>query len=180
GGGSGRGWRGNRLRSCDLSMSQHGQAGHSTSCDTRVPRSHAPPPLSPPGTRPRRLPPTRAPPNGTSAAPDEPASSSGRDRGHPGVSGPARDHDARAQPLGPAGSVPPESEYVLGTAADRSASRHHGRIAPADRPREPSPLEATPLLTSTIAVDWSVFSLDYRNLIRVRPLELDTSHQMEE
>src|SRR5262249_22108375 len=93
---------------------------------------------------------------------------SGRDRGHPGASGPARDHDARAQPPGPAGSVPPESEYVLGAAADRSASRHHGRIAPADRPREPSPLEATPLLTSTIAVDWSVFSLDYRNLIRVR------------
>ena len=32
-----------------------------TSCDSRLSRSHTPPPLSPPGTRPRRLPRTRRP-----------------------------------------------------------------------------------------------------------------------
>src|SRR5262249_57033101 len=69
--------------------SPHGQAGDSTSCDTEVSRSHAPPPPSPPGTRSRRLPRTPAPTNGTSTRVDEPAASSGRDRGNATASGPA-------------------------------------------------------------------------------------------
>src|SRR6266511_3204746 len=73
-------------------------------------------------------------------------------------------------PPGPLGSVPCESEYVLGAAAETLASDTAARSPEADRTRTSSPpADATPLLISTKAVDWKIFSLDYWNLIRVRP-----------
>src|SRR6266542_2996177 len=93
------------------------------------------------------------------------------------MAGTAGTHEHRARPgaLVPAqppdlsGSVPPESGYVLGAAADRSGEPTPRR----DRHRRPSErfvptCDAAPWLISTNRRTGTMFSLDYRNLIRVR------------
>jgi hypothetical protein len=63
---------------------------------------------------------------------------------------------------------PRESQYVLGAAAGRSVSQHPGVIATSSASRETSPLRTHHALVPTIDVGWNIFSLDCRNLIRVR------------
>jgi hypothetical protein len=118
----------NGLASFDRSMSAHGTAGDSTSCDTEVPRSHAP---RPPRHRGGDLDvcPAPEPPQTGHPFGDEPADLSGRDCGNVTTSGPARDEPSRARRHDPSGLWPRESQYVLGAAAERSASRHRGVIA---------------------------------------------------
>ena len=82
----------------------------------------------------------------------------------------AQDREAWVQPPRLWGLWPPESEYVLGAAAARWASRHHGLIATAERRRETSPPRCDhAFVEPTNAVEEKIVSLDFRNLIRVRP-----------
>src|SRR6266545_5868991 len=70
---------------------------------------------------------------------------------------------------GPFGACAVRVRIRVGCSRREFGERHRGAIA-TSRPHENSspPADATPLLHSTKAVDGMIFSLDYRNLIRVR------------
>ena len=154
GGGGGRG----DVNRAQVFRPVHEYARHSRRLDELRHRSAAltrSPPPSPPGrfppqggrgSRPRRLPcfPSRHKRDIPSG--DEPADLSGRDRGNQTASGLVRDDSSRTRRHDPLGWWPRESQYVLGAAADRSASRHRGAIAKC-RPQEKLvPASRTPRL----------------------------------
>ena len=167
-----REWTGvtsNGLTSYDGPKSVHGQAGH---CKRAMaPACHAqtdPRPSAPPGMRPRCLPPLPSC-HKRDIPRDEPTALSGRAIGNRTTSGPVRECSSRTRrhepPVG-GGRVSPNTCWVQPPIV-RTA--HRGAIATTRRKRTSSPpRRLPPFVVITKAVDRSIFSLDFRNLIRVR------------